>query len=67
MVYSTDRIPRVEALSAQKKLYELIILNLKWEYSELCGFVRASISLSIVRSNSLILWGTWDKEGRIWQ
>ena len=61
MVYSTDRIPRVEALSAQKKLSELIIFNLKWEYSELCGLVRASISLSIVRSNSLILWGTWDK------
>ena len=29
--------------------------NMKREYSEMCGFVRARMSLAIVRSNSLLL------------
>ena len=55
MVYSADRIPRVEALAAQKRLAVLLSYKLKQEYSEMCGFVRAEISLPIVRYNSLLL------------
>ena len=33
----------------------------------MCGFVRARISLAIVRSNNLILRCPWDKGVRIWK
>ena len=55
MVYSAERISRVEALAAQKRLAALLRYKLKWEYSEMCGFVRARMSLAIVRSNILLL------------
>ena len=40
MVYSVDEIPRAEALSAKKRLAALLSYKLKWEYSEMCGFVK---------------------------
>ena len=55
MVYSADRIPRAEELSAQKRLAALLSFKMKQEYFELCGFVRARILLAIVRSNNLLL------------
>ena len=55
MVYSADGIPGAEALAAQKRLAALLSYNLKQEYSKMCGFVRARMSLEIVRSNSLLL------------
>ena len=55
MVYYADGIPGAEALDAQKRLAALLSYKLKREYSEMCGFVRASMSLEIVRSNSLLL------------
>ena len=51
MVYSVDGIPGAEALATQKRLDTLLIYNLKQEYSEMCVFVRAKMSLAIVRSN----------------
>ena len=65
MVYSADGIPGAEALATQNRLASLLSYNLKREYSEICGFVRARISLAIVRSNSLLLRGPLDKGGRI--
>ena len=59
MVYSADGMPRSEALAAQKRSVALIIYKLKQEYSEMCGFVWARISLAIVRCNSLLLRGPW--------
>ena len=67
MVLSTDRIYGAEALAAQKRLAALLSYKLKREYSEMCGFVRARMSLEIVRSNSLLLRILWYKEARIWQ
>ena len=66
-VYSADGIPGAEALAAQKRLAALLIYNLKQEYSEMCGFVWALMSLAIVRSNSLLLRGPRNKGARIWQ
>ena len=57
MVYSANVIPVAEAFSAHKILAALISYKLNQEYSEMCGFVRASVSLSIVRYNSLLLFG----------
>ena len=67
MVYSEDEIPGAEALAAQKRLSTLLSYKLKREYSEMCGFVRARMSLAIVRSNSLLLHGPCEKGVRIWQ
>ena len=61
MVYSADGIPGAEALAAQKRLAALLSYKLKRKYSEMCGFVRARMSLAIVRSNSLLLCGPHDK------
>ena len=61
MAYAADGIPVVEALAAQKRLAAQLGYKLEWEYSEMCGFVRARMSLSIVRSNSLLLRGPCDK------
>ena len=67
MVYSADGIPGAEALAAQKRLAALLSYNLKREYSKMCGFVRAQMSLAIVRSNSLLLRGPRNKGTRIRQ
>ena len=57
MLYSADVIPGVEALAAQKRLAALLSYKLKREYSEMCGFVQARISLAIMSSNSLLIRG----------
>ena len=67
MVYSADRIPGAEALASQKRLSALLGYKLKREYSKMCGFVRARMSLAIVRSNSLLLRGPRGKGARIQQ
>ena len=59
MVYSLDRISGAEALAAQKRLAALLSYKLKSEYSEICGFVRARMSLAIVSDNSLLLCNPW--------
>ena len=67
MFYSADGIPGAEALAAQKRLAALISYKLKREYSEMFVFVRARMSLAIVRSNSLLPSGPRNKGARIWQ
>ena len=41
MVYSVERMPGAEALSAKERLAALLRYKLNPEYSEMCGFVRA--------------------------
>ena len=65
MFSSSDRIPGAEALAAQKRLAPLLCYKLKREYSEMCGFVWARMSLAIMRSNSLLLRGPRDNRARI--
>ena len=67
MVYSADGIPGAEAVAAHKRLAALLSYKLNREYSEMCGFVRARMSLAIVRSNSLLLRIPRVKGARIWQ
>ena len=67
MVYSVYGIPGAEALASQKRLVALLRYKLKREYSEMCGFMKASMSLAIVRSNILLLHGPRDKGARIRQ
>ena len=67
MVYSADEISGAKALATQNILAALLSYKLKQEYSEICRFVRARMSLAIVRSYSLLLCGPSDKGGRISQ
>ena len=67
MVYYADGIPRAEALVAHKMLAALLIYKLKQEYSEMCRFVRAKMSLAIVRLNSPLLRGPRGKGAHIRQ
>ena len=67
MVYSEDGVHGAEALASQNRLAALLSYKLKQEYSEICGFVKARVSLAIVRSNILLLRGPCDKGARIWQ
>ena len=54
MVYPADRIPIPEALPTQKRLAALLSYKLKGGYSEMCGFLKARMSLAIVRPKSLL-------------
>ena len=65
MVYSTYETSRTEVVAEQGHLALLLINKLKQEYSEICGFVRAQMSLVIVRSNTLLLHGAREKESYI--
>ena len=65
MVYSADGISEAEAIAAQKRLAALLSYKLKREYYEMCGLVRARMSLAIVRSNSLLIHGPHNKGARI--
>ena len=67
MAYSVDGIPGAKALAAQKRLATLLSSKLKREYSEMCGFVWARMSLAIVRSNRLLLRSPRNKGARIRQ
>ena len=58
LIYSVDGMAGREAQAFEKRIAHL--LAEKWErrYSELCGFVRGRMALSVVRSNSLLLRGS---------
>ena len=51
----------------RRRLSALLSYKLKQEYSEICGFVNARMSIAIVRSNSLPLRVPWGKWARIRQ
>ena len=57
MVYSKNRISGIEAVLAQQHSSLLLSNNMKREYLEMCGFVRAWVSLAVVRSNTPLLLG----------
>ena len=67
MVNSADGIPGMEAVVEQRRLALLLSNNLKWEYLEMCGFVSDCMSLEIVRSDTLIISGSRDREAYILQ
>ena len=54
-------------MATQKKLAALLSYNMKWEYLEMCGFVKAMMSLAIVISNSLLICSPRDKDACIHQ
>ena len=67
MVYFVGEITGKEAISAQKRLVSLLSNNLKQEYLEMCGIVRARVSLAVVISNTLLLYSAREREAYICQ
>ena len=65
MVYSVDGFTGTGDVAAHRRLASLFSNKLKREYSEMCGFVRARMSLAIVISKTLLLRGARDKEAYI--
>ena len=65
MIYSEYVIPWTEALAAQRIVAALLRFKLNQEYSEFCDFMRESMLLSVLRSNSLVLCGPWEKAVQI--
>ena len=58
MVYSADGITGMEIVAAQKRLTLLLSNNLKQEYLDMCGFVRARMSLVKLITKNLLLCGS---------
>eukprot|EP00957_Ditylum_brightwellii_P208277 15356639-Ditylum_brightwellii.AAC.1 len=56
-----------EVQAAMKQMAALLSRMLKREYSEMCGYVKAWMSLAVVCSNALLLQGTRDKSSCIKQ
>ena len=56
---SVDRVMGEETKAANKQLVDA--LSTKWdrEYSEICGYIWAYLSLNLVQDFSLMMWGPW--------
>ena len=67
IVYSVGKVPGIEAIAALQGLALILSKNPKQEYLEMCSFVRAIISLVVVRSNTLLLRGAKYNEAYIHQ
>ena len=61
LVYSVDGMAGSETKAAEKRLAALLAFKWKREYSEMVGYVRARMALSIVRANTLLIRGTRER------
>ena len=57
LVYSVDGLACKEARAFEKRVASLLASKWERQYSEMVGFVRARMSLAIVRSNTRLLRG----------
>ncbi len=64
LVFSVDGLRGAEATAATKKLASLLAAKWKRTYSEVCGFVRSRLAITLVRTTSLCLRGARDPTAR---
>ena len=57
LTYSVDGMACKEAKAFEKRVASLLATKLGRQYSKMMGFVRARMSLTVVRSNTLLLRG----------
>ena len=57
LVFSANVIPGKEAWDNTWKMASYLRFKLKREYFEACNFLRTRMSLSVMKSNTLLLWG----------
>ena len=62
LVYSVDGIAGREAKSAEKRLASYLSVKWRRNYSEMVFYVRSRMALSVVRSNSLLIRGSRDRQ-----
>eukprot|EP00804_Cyclotella_cryptica_P017895 CCRYP_001275-RA/>CCRYP_001275-RA protein AED:0.09 eAED:0.08 QI:0/-1/0/1/-1/1/1/0/754 len=55
LCYSVDGMPCEAARSAERRLASLLAVKWDRQYSEMVNFIRTRMSLSVVRSNTLLL------------
>ena len=58
LVYSVDGVAHKEARAFERRIAGLLASKWDRRYSEMAGFVRARMSLAIVRSNTMLLRGS---------
>ena len=64
LVFSVDGLRGTEASAATKKLASRLSAKWKRTYSEVCGFVRSRLSITLVRTTSMCLRGSRDPTAR---
>ena len=64
LVFSVDGLRGTEADAASKRISMLLSKKWKKQYSEVCGYVRSRMSISLVRATSLCLRGVRDPTAR---
>jgi hypothetical protein len=64
LVFSVDGLRGAEAEAATKRLASRLAAKWKRTYSEVCGFVRSRLALTLVRTTSLCLRGARDPTAR---
>jgi hypothetical protein len=57
LVYSVDGMACKEACAFEKRIASLLATKHDRQYSEMVGFVRARMSLAVIRANTLLLRG----------
>ena len=62
LVYSVDGIAGREAHNAERKLATHLAAKWGWKYSEMVFYIRVRMALLVVRANSLLIWGSRDRE-----
>jgi hypothetical protein len=62
--FSVDVLRGTEASAATKKLASRLSAKWKRTYSEVCGFVRSRLSITLVRTTSMCLRGSRDPTAR---
>jgi hypothetical protein len=60
LVFSVDGLRGIEAEAASKRLASRLAAKWRRTYSEVCGFVRSRLALTLVRTTSLCLRGARD-------
>ena len=64
LVFSLDGLRGAEAENATKRLASLLASKWKRAYSEVCGFVRSRLAITLVRTTTMCLRGARDSAAR---
>ena len=65
VVYSVDGMACKEAKAYEKRVASLLATKWDRRYSEMVGFVRGRMSLSVIRANTMMLRGA--RSGQAWR
>ena len=63
LVYLVDGIAGREARNAEKRLATLLVAKWRKEYLRMVQYVRVRMTIAVVRANSLLIHGSWDRTG----